>query len=81
MGVQEHVQGKVPGEAVYLEIGGVLRLQVELCAPVHCMLAEAVALAPGSTIILQTTMVLMQTLQDAYFAVGARICQWSCLTL
>jgi hypothetical protein len=58
--------GSVPGSREY----GPPKVPVELCAPLHCMLAEAVALAPGSALYLRSVLVFMQALQDVYFKVG-----------
>jgi hypothetical protein len=46
-----------------------LQVPVELCAPLHCMLAEAVALAPGSMVIPHMSLAFMRTLQDTYMKV------------
>jgi hypothetical protein len=42
----------------------------ELCAPLHCMLAEAAALAPASLNTLGVLLVFMQTLHGIYFRVS-----------
>ena len=42
----------------------------ELCAPLHCMLAEAAALAPASLDTLGVLLVFMQTLHGIYFRVS-----------
>jgi hypothetical protein len=56
----------IPGRREY----GLPKVPVELCAPLHCMLAEAAALAPGSVYSLRAVLVLMQALQDVYFKVS-----------
>ena len=58
--------GSVPGSREY----GPPKVPVELCAPLHCMLAEAVAIAPGSALYLRSVLAFMQALQDVYFKVG-----------
>ena len=47
------------------------QILVELCAPLHCMLAEAVAVAPGSMVIPHMSLVFMRTLQEIYVEVSA----------
>jgi hypothetical protein len=43
---------------------------LELCAPLHCMLAEAAVLDPeGPLGILHMSLVFMQALQEGYFKV------------
>jgi uncharacterized membrane protein YgcG len=44
----------------------------ELCAPLHCMLAEAAALAPASLNTLAVLLVFLQTLHGIYFRVSSK---------
>jgi hypothetical protein len=49
---------------------GLPNMPVELCAPLHCMLAEAVALAPDRIVLLHGVLGTMQVLHDVYFKVS-----------
>ena len=51
-------------------ISGLPKVPFELCAPLHCMLAEAAALAPdGPLACLHVMMVYIQALSEVYFKV------------
>jgi hypothetical protein len=49
---------------------GLPSVPVEWCVPLHCLLAEAAALAPGALSTVHTSLVMMLSLQDVYFKVG-----------
>jgi hypothetical protein len=55
-------------------VQGLRNIPVELCAPLHCMLAEAVALDPRSMFIPHMVLVFMEALQDIYFRVSGCRC-------
>jgi hypothetical protein len=57
---------------------GLPKVPVELCAPLHCMLAEAVALDPGMVYLMRAVLVLMQAVQEMYFQVSQ--CNSQCNT-
>jgi hypothetical protein len=61
MGVQPPVQ--------HTRVKALPEVAVQLCALLHCMLAEAVALAPGSAAVLHQVLMLMSALEDVYFEV------------
>jgi hypothetical protein len=61
--------GQNDGRGVY-QVQGLPKLSVELCAPLHCMLAEAAALAPDRIALLHGLLITMQMLQDVYFGVS-----------
>ena len=61
--------GQNDGRGAY-QVQGLPKLSVELCAPLHCMLAEAAVLAPNRIALLQYLLMTMQMLQDVYFGVS-----------
>jgi hypothetical protein len=62
--------GALSGNGIY-QVQGPPKIAVELCAPLHCMLAEAAALAPERISLLHGILVNMQMMQDVYFEVNA----------
>jgi hypothetical protein len=76
-----------PGQQQPAGIRRVTRLPnvpVELCAPLHCLLAEAVALAPGVSLpFLNIMLMLVKALQEVYLKVNGSwvlsgfICIWA----
>jgi hypothetical protein len=53
------VLGQPHGQGMY-RVQGLPKIPVELCAPLHCMLAEAVALAPDRIVLLHGVLGTMQ---------------------
>jgi hypothetical protein len=72
--VSEFVLMGVQPPGAQARVEALPKVPVELCVPLHCMLAEAVALAPGSAAVLHMVLMLMQALQDVYFEVGPFCC-------
>jgi hypothetical protein len=71
LGVPQTTQQQDPGQDVCWQVADLPKVPVELCAPLHCMLAEAAAFtSTGSIISLHLVLALMQVLQDIYFEVG-----------
>jgi hypothetical protein len=70
LGMQANFQRQGYEGPVFIELNGLPTVPLELCAPLTCMMAEVLALAPGATTLMQTVLELLLALQDEYYEVG-----------
>jgi hypothetical protein len=61
--------GQPHGNGMY-KVQGLPKVPVELCAPLHCLLAEAAALATDRILLLHGVLLDMQIMQDVCFGVS-----------
>lgn len=79
-----HTQGSTTnrkGKAVRLgRVTDLPTVPVKLCAPLHCLVAEAAALVPDALPAIHTSLSFMMSLQDVYFQVRERAGEWHSLS-